>query len=156
MRRLHSAASGSPDGCALLVERECCAGELARAIQCFYQRHGLKCIFEVRRQGGSRPLGEGLQSAHGSHEGVREVVAADREGVPAKRVRAALSVFGGIWRAGGIVEVDAHRDACCAPEPLPLNKTVLALGTEVVVVVGGNKDAFGVAVVEDCDGLGGG
>jgi len=39
------------------------------------------------------------------------------------------------------------------PEPLPLNKAVLTLGTEVVVVIGGNKDAFGVAVVEDCDGL---
>ena len=40
------------DGRALLVEREWHAGELARAIQCFYQRHGLKCIFEVRRQCG--------------------------------------------------------------------------------------------------------
>src|SRR5207302_10987172 len=101
-------------------------------------------------------LGEGLQSAHGSHDGVREVVAADREAVPARRVGAALGVFGGIWLAGGIVEVDTHRDACCAAEPLPLNTTVLALGTAVVGVIGSNKDAFGVAIVEDCDGLGGG
>ncbi len=36
---------------ALLVEREWLTGALARAIQCLHQRHGLKCIFEVRRQG---------------------------------------------------------------------------------------------------------
>ena len=54
---------------------------------------------------------EGLQSAHGSHEGVREVVAADREGVPTRRVEAAFGVFGGVWFARGIVEVDAHRRA---------------------------------------------
>lgn len=38
---------------ALLVEPEWHAGELARVIQCLYQRHSLKGIFEVRRQGGS-------------------------------------------------------------------------------------------------------
>src|SRR4029077_10751785 len=36
------------------------------------------------------------------------------------------------------------------------NKAVLVLWTEVVVVICGNKDAFGVAVVENCDRPGGG
>ena len=51
--RKHCNSASIQHGRALLVEREWHAGELARAIQCFYQRHGLKGIFEVRRQGGS-------------------------------------------------------------------------------------------------------
>ena len=35
---------------ALLVERERLTGALARSVQCLHQRHGLKCIFEVRWQ----------------------------------------------------------------------------------------------------------
>jgi hypothetical protein len=35
---------------ALLVERERLTGALARSVQCLHERHGLKCIFEVRWQ----------------------------------------------------------------------------------------------------------
>lgn len=136
-------------------ERKGFAVTVARAVQGFDERHRMKRVFKVRRQGRSRAFRERLQSAHSAHKGVWKVVPHYGEFAPAQGVRWARGILGSIRLSRGIVEIDAHSDASRAVESFPLNEAVLMLGAEIVVVIGGDKHALGVAVIQDGDGLGG-